>query len=72
MKRFLKSIILCALACAIMLTLVSCIGNKEEETTHNIIIDEPEEGDENDETVKQPDQSNGDEQNWELGEVPLT
>ena len=69
MKKIISILIVCAMIATLALSLVSCTGNGEEETTHNIIIESPNEDDEN-ETVKQPENDN-DNDDWELGGVPL-
>ena len=68
MKKIISILIVCAMIATLALSLVSCTGNGEEETTHNIIIESPNEDDEK-QTVKQPENDNDD---WELGGVPLT
>ena len=70
MKKIISILIVCAMIATLALSLVSCTGNGEEETTHNIIIESPNEDDEN-QTVKQPENDN-DNDDWELGGVPLT
>ena len=69
MKKTLSIILVIALMATLCLSLISCVGEEEQETENKIIVGGTELDDEN-ETVKQP-ASTGETQDWGLGEVPL-
>lgn len=69
MKKIISIALALLLVAAMMLALVSCFGD-EEETGHNIIIEEPDEVDSDNETAKKPD-GTAETENWELGAIPL-
>ena len=69
MKKILSIILVLIVISTLCLSFVSCTDGENEEETDNVIVESPEDGDEN-ETVKQPEGS-GETQDWGIGEVPL-